>query len=81
MRLVLILRQIILLFVLIKDIFRPTEVETLLGDSSKAKDQLNWQPKISFQELVSEMMSADLQEAKKDKLCEEKGFSIFNHHE
>ena len=64
-----------------KRYFRPTEVETLLGDSSKAKDQLNWQPKISFQELVSEMMSADLQEAKKDKLCEEKGFSIFNHHE
>ena len=64
-----------------KRYFRPTEVETLLGDSSKAKDQLNWQPKISFQELISEMMLADLEEAKKDKLCEEKGFNVFNHHE
>jgi GDPmannose 4,6-dehydratase len=64
-----------------KRYFRPTEVETLLGDSSKAKDQLNWQPKISFQELVSEMMLADLEEAKKDKLCKDEGFSIFNHHE
>jgi GDPmannose 4,6-dehydratase len=64
-----------------KRYFRPTEVETLLGDSSKAKNKLNWQPKISFQELVREMMMADLQDAKKDKLCEEKGFSVFNHHE
>ena len=64
-----------------KRYFRPTEVETLLGDSSKAKEQLNWEPKISFQELVSEMMLVDMNEAKKDKLCEERGFSVFNHHE
>ncbi|WPE17778.1 GDP-mannose 4,6-dehydratase [Candidatus Thioglobus autotrophicus] len=64
-----------------KRYFRPTEVETLLGDSTKAKNKLNWQPKISFQELVKEMIMADLQEAKKDKLCEEKGFNIFNYHE
>ena len=64
-----------------KKYFRPTEVETLLGDSTKAKNKLNWQPKISFQELVKEMMIADLKEAKKDKLCEEKGFNVFNYHE
>jgi len=64
-----------------KRYFRPTEVETLLGDSTKAKNMLNWQPKISFQELVKEMMMVDLQEAKKDKLCEEEGFNVFNYHE
>ena len=64
-----------------KRYFRPTEVETLLGDSTKAKNKLNWQPKISFQELVTEMISSDLEEAKKDKLCQEKGFSVLNHHE
>ena len=64
-----------------KRYFRPTEVETLLGDSTKAKNKLNWQPKISFQALVKEMMMADLEEAKKDKLCEEKGFNVYNHHE
>jgi GDPmannose 4,6-dehydratase len=64
-----------------KRYFRPTEVETLLGDSTKAKNKLNWQPKISFQELVTEMIVSDLEEAKKDKLCEEKGFSVLNHHE
>jgi len=64
-----------------KRYFRPTEVETLLGDSTKAKNKLNWQPKISFQELVKEMMMVDLKEAKKDKLCEEKGFNVFNYHE
>ena len=40
--------------------FRPTEVETLLGDSSKAKAQLNWSPKISFEQLVKEMIDEDL---------------------
>ena len=40
--------------------FRPTEVETLLGDASKAKEKLNWSPKISFQELVKEMVEEDL---------------------
>ncbi len=64
-----------------KRYFRPTEVETLLGDSTKAKNKLNWQPKISFQALVKEMMMVDLEEAKKDKLCEEKGFNVFNYHE
>ena len=47
--------------------FRPTEVETLLGDASKAHRLLGWKPKISFAELVSEMAAADLEAARKDK--------------
>ena len=56
--------------------FRPTEVETLLGDSSKAKKELGWEPKIQFEELVSEMMHSDLELAKKDKLIKEHGYNI-----
>ena len=64
-----------------KKYFRPTEVETLLGDSTKAKNKLNWQPKISFQELVTEMVLSDLEEAKKDRLCQDKGFNVNNYYE
>ena len=48
--------------------FRPTEVETLLGDASKAKKKLNWSPKISFNQLVKEMVKEDLKLAKNDQL-------------
>ena len=48
--------------------FRPTEVETLLGDASKAKEKLNWSPKISFEQLVKEMTDKDLKLAKNDQL-------------
>ena len=48
--------------------FRPTEVETLLGDASKAKKKLNWSPKISFNQLVKEMVKEDLKIAKNDQL-------------
>ena len=48
--------------------FRPTEVETLLGDASKAKEKLNWSPKISFEQLVKEMIDEDLKLAKNDQL-------------
>jgi GDPmannose 4,6-dehydratase len=61
--------------------YRPTEVETLLGDPTKAKEKLGWVPKTSFQELVSEMVRADLEEAKRDELCRSHGFSTFNYHE
>ena len=61
--------------------FRPTEVETLLGDSTKAREQLGWTPKISFEELVKEMVMHDLNEAKKDNLCNQKGFSTYNYQE
>ncbi len=59
--------------------FRPTEVETLLGDSSKARDKLGWTPEISFRELVTEMVQSDLREAQKDDLCLKEGFETFNH--
>ncbi len=61
--------------------FRPTEVETLLGDASKAKERLGWEPKISFRQLVSEMVVADLKEAEKDQLCKREGFEVHERRE
>ncbi len=61
--------------------FRPTEVETLLGDPSKAREKLNWEPQTTFNELVAEMMRFDLEEAKKDELCKREGFSVLSRHE
>lgn len=61
--------------------FRPTEVESLLGDPSKAKSELGWEPKITFAELVGEMMRCDMEEAKRDELCKSEGFAVLNHHE
>jgi GDPmannose 4,6-dehydratase len=59
--------------------FRPTEVETLLGDASKARQKLGWQPQYSFYDLVSEMVAADLAEAQKDRLCLQEGFQTYNY--
>ena len=61
--------------------FRPTEVEELLGDSSKATKRLNWEPKITLDELISEMIEFDSNEAKKEKLLKAKGYKIYNSHE
>jgi len=61
--------------------FRPTEVETLLGDPSKAKKKLGWSPRISFKELVAEMVREDLKVAERDELVKRHGFSTFNYHE
>jgi GDPmannose 4,6-dehydratase len=61
--------------------FRPTEVETLLGDASKARLKLGWTPKISFRELVTEMVRQDMQEAERDELAKRHGFSTYNFHE
>jgi GDPmannose 4,6-dehydratase len=61
--------------------FRPTEVETLLGDPSKANTKLGWKPKVTFPELVSEMVREDLKEAERDQLCKKEGFTVMNHHE
>jgi GDPmannose 4,6-dehydratase len=61
--------------------FRPTEVETLLGDSSKAREALGWRPEISFEELVREMVVEDFTEAQKDALCRREGFHILHHNE
>ena len=54
--------------------FRPTEVETLLGDPSKAKEKLGWEPKITLEEMVYEMMENDINIAKRDSLVKEYGF-------
>ncbi|MEQ1527236.1 MAG: GDP-mannose 4,6-dehydratase [Gallionella sp.] len=61
--------------------FRPTEVETLLGDPSKAKQKLGWTPKITFHELVSEMVREDLKSAKRDELVKQHGFAAYDYNE
>ncbi|NOX66217.1 MAG: GDP-mannose 4,6-dehydratase [Chlorobi bacterium] len=57
------------------DYYRPTEVDSLLGDASKAKKELGWQPEIKFTDLVKEMAEADLKEARKEKLISDHGHS------
>ncbi|UUZ71764.1 GDP-mannose 4,6-dehydratase [Polaromonas sp. P1(28)-8] len=61
--------------------FRPTEVETLLGDPSKAKAKLGWEPKISFGELVKEMVREDLKSAERDELVKRHGYYANDYHE
>lgn len=61
--------------------FRPAEVETLLGDASKAKDKLGWAPRTKFDELVAEMVQEDLKSAERDELVKRHGYHIFNYHE
>lgn len=61
--------------------FRPAEVDTLLGDPGKAKKQLGWSHKTSFDELVEQMVAEDLQIAKRDALVREKGFKTFDYNE
>lgn len=61
--------------------FRPTEVETLLGDPSKARDKLGWTPKISFAELVREMMREDMKSAQRDELVRQHGHDAPDHYE
>lgn len=61
--------------------FRPTEVETLLGDASKAKEKLGWSPKITFAELVNEMVHEDLKSAQRDELIKQHGYPTFSYNE
>jgi GDPmannose 4,6-dehydratase len=61
--------------------FRPTEVETLLGDASKAREKLGWVAEIGFADLVKEMVEADLELAKRDHLVAKEGYQVFSHHE
>jgi len=61
--------------------FRPTEVETLLGDPTKAKEKLGWVPEITLQEMVAEMVETDLAEAKKNVLLKENGYEVSIPHE
>ncbi len=61
--------------------FRPTEVDNLLGDASKAKEKLGWEPRISFEQLISEMVTEDMKEAQKDNLCRQEGYKTYDHFE
>ncbi|MDD5057504.1 MAG: GDP-mannose 4,6-dehydratase [Sideroxydans sp.] len=61
--------------------FRPTEVETLLGDPTNARQKLGWTPKITFQELVSEMVREDLKSAERDELVKKHGFTAYDYNE
>ncbi len=61
--------------------FRPTEVETLLGDPTKAREKLGWTPRVSFEELVSEMVREDLKAAKRDELVKRHGFTAYDYNE
>jgi GDPmannose 4,6-dehydratase len=61
--------------------FRPAEVETLLGDPSKAKAKLGWAPEVSFDQLVREMVETDLEIARRDAHMKQHGFKVYHHHE
>ncbi|MDP2132737.1 MAG: GDP-mannose 4,6-dehydratase [Sulfuritalea sp.] len=61
--------------------FRPTEVETLLGDATKAREKLGWTPRISFAELVAEMVREDLKAAERDELVKKHGYQAMDRHE
>ncbi|WP_017326981.1 GDP-mannose 4,6-dehydratase [Synechococcus sp. PCC 7336] len=61
--------------------YRPTEVETLLGDPTKAREQLGWTPTVKFEELVAEMVREDLKSAKRDRLVKDHGYSAYDYHE
>jgi len=61
--------------------FRPTEVETLLGDASKAKQKLGWAAEVAFPELVADMVDSDLEVAQRDAMVAKQGYKVYNHHE
>jgi GDPmannose 4,6-dehydratase len=61
--------------------FRPTEVDTLVGDASKAREKLGWKARTTFRELVQEMVEKDLKAAEQDALVKKHGYPSFNYHE
>lgn len=61
--------------------FRPTEVQALCGDASKAREKLGWVPKTNFRELISEMVREDLKSAERDELVKKHGFGVYDYHE
>jgi GDPmannose 4,6-dehydratase len=64
-----------------KHYFRPTEVETLLGDSTKAREKLGWVPEITLDDMVAEMVREDLKIAERDELCRREGYQTFDYNE
>jgi GDPmannose 4,6-dehydratase len=61
--------------------FRPAEVDLLIGDPSKAKEKLGWEPKVNLEELVRMMVSSDMKDAKQELHLRKNGFEIREHHE
>jgi GDPmannose 4,6-dehydratase len=61
--------------------FRPTEVDSLLGDATKARQKLGWQPRIPFRDLVREMVAEDLKLAQRDAIVAGQGYPVRRHHE
>jgi GDPmannose 4,6-dehydratase len=61
--------------------FRPTEVETLLGDATKAREKLGWVAEVGFPELVADMVESDLKVAKRDAMVAKEGYTVYSHHE
>lgn len=61
--------------------FRPTEVDLLIGDASKAKNELGWEAKIKLPELIKEMIAKDLELFEKDRILKEKGHTVYNYNE
>ena len=61
--------------------FRPTEVDLLIGDPTKANEKLGWKPKYTLKEMVAEMVAADLQEFQQKKLLKDSGFHVSNQYE
>jgi GDPmannose 4,6-dehydratase len=61
--------------------FRPTEVESLLGDATKAREKLGWSAEVNFPDLVKEMVQADLEIAKQDAFVAREGYKVYDHHE
>ena len=61
--------------------FRPTEVASLLGDPSKAREKLGWAPRISFEEMIAEMVREDLKEAAKERDIIKLGHRVCNYYE
>jgi len=59
--------------------FRPTEVDTLIGDATKAREKLGWCPRVSFENLVREMVDCDLVQAQRDLLCTNQGFKTYGY--
>lgn len=61
--------------------YRPTEVDSLLGDATLAKDDLGWEPKVTFEELITEMTLSDFELAKRDALINEAGYKSYSYNE